>query len=550
MKEFTKIKNEELSRGVASLPLRPNQTSQFGQSALSGKELQKKFDYLAKDVIAKKFNDLISILSSTDVLSYFKITDTETLAAFVKTLEGNLIEGQLSATDPAAKDKKTVDTILSTLYSAIEAVKTFTGYAEGEATIADIYATIEELEQANTAISEETSARQTAVSNLETKLEGKIEVEKTAAISAADAIADSKIGAHNSSETAHDDIRGVISKLQAVIEDFFAEDADNDANLDRLVEIVTLINSNADAIDTIATNKVSKTDIVDNLTSNAKDKPLSAAQGAGLKALIDALKTVIDSKLPSANVDTEALTDNNAHVPSSALVKSLLDNFKGGGGLDLPADAMSVFTEAFLTNGTHGLLYHLYDDYAVCAGIGDSTETSIEIGSLVKGLPVTNIKKTAFYDTRITSVTIPNSVTNISEYAFALSDVQNVCLPNSISRVENGTFMGCTLLANINIPDGVIYIGNNAFQNCDALTSIILPDGLQEIGESAFVYCDGIQSMIIPSSVTSIGKHAFAECTSLTDIYYRGTEAQWNAITFGEEWNYETNATIHYNYGG
>lgn len=214
------------------------------------------------------------------------------------------------------------------------------------------------------------------------------------------------------------------------------------------------------------------------------------------------------------------------------------------------SEVSDIFVEAFLTNGTHGLLYHLYDDHAVCAGIGDSTETSIEIGSLVKGLPLINIGKTAFYYTKITSVTIPDSVTSIEEGAFMLSDVQNVVLPSGISRIENYTFMGCILLNNINIPDGVIYIGDSAFQNCDALTSITLPNGLQEIGNAAFVYCDGLSSMVIPSSVLRIGEHAFAECTGLTDIYYRGTEAQWNAITFGEEWNEETNATIHYNYGG
>ena len=60
-----------------------------------------------------------------------------------------------------------------------------------------------------------------------------------------------------------------------------------------------------------------------------------------------------------------------------------------------------------------------------------------------------------------------------------------------------------------------------------------------------------ITDVLIPDSVTSIGSSAFRYCTSLTSIKYRGTEAQWNAITKGDSWDYETgNYTITYNYEG
>ena len=49
--------------------------------------------------------------------------------------------------------------------------------------------------------------------------------------------------------------------------------------------------------------------------------------------------------------------------------------------------------------------------------------------------------------------------------------------------------------------------------------------------------------------VTSIGNWAFSRCSSLTSINYRGTQAQWNAISKGSSWNsYTGNYTIHYNY--
>jgi hypothetical protein len=40
----------------------------------------------------------------------------------------------------------------------------------------------------------------------------------------------------------------------------------------------------------------------------------------------------------------------------------------------------------------------------------------------------------------------------------------------------------------------------------------------------------------------------FANCSSLTDVYYTGTEEQWKAILVGAENDSLLNARIHYNY--
>lgn len=76
-------------------------------------------------------------------------------------------------------------------------------------------------------------------------------------------------------------------------------------------------------IDGITTGKVSVTDIVDNLTTNASNKPLSAAQGVALKALIDGI--IIPEVLPNPNklIFTGAVTGEydgrselNVNIPS------------------------------------------------------------------------------------------------------------------------------------------------------------------------------------------------------------------------------------------
>ena len=54
-------------------------------------------------------------------------------------------------------------------------------------------------------------------------------------------------------------------------------------------EIVAYIKNNKSLIDGITTSKVNVDDIINNLTTNVSNKPLSAAQGVALKGLIDAI---------------------------------------------------------------------------------------------------------------------------------------------------------------------------------------------------------------------------------------------------------------------
>ena len=98
---------------------------------------------------------------------------------------------------------------------------------------------------------------------------------------------------HNLSVLAHSDIRLLISSLTDRM-NAIANSTDED--LDQMAEIVAYIKSNKSMIDSITTSKVSVSDIIDNLTTNVSDMPLSAAMGVELKRLIDAIGAGDDAK--------------------------------------------------------------------------------------------------------------------------------------------------------------------------------------------------------------------------------------------------------------
>ncbi len=94
--------------------------------------------------------------------------------------------------------------------------------------------------------------------------------------------------------TINDNLSLLISELTTRLNALADSD---DTTLDQLSEIVAYIKNNKTLIDGITTSKVSVSDIIDNLTSTATDKVLSANQGRILKELITTLTSTVDNKV-------------------------------------------------------------------------------------------------------------------------------------------------------------------------------------------------------------------------------------------------------------
>ena len=147
----------------------------------------------------------------------------------------------------------------------------------------------------------------------------------------------------------------------------------------------------------------------------------------------------------------------------------------------------------------------------------------------------------------LTDVVIPNSVTKIDD-AFGLCiRLANVTIPDSVTSMD-GTFYDCFSLKSVTIPNSVTSI-TGTFQYCRSLTSIVIPDSVTSIGCFSFYGCNNLTNITISNSLTKVDDYAFDRCFNLGDIYYTGSEAEWNAIEINEIGNVPLlNAVIHFNY--
>ncbi len=132
------------------------------------------------------------------------------------------------------------------------------------------------------------------------------------------------------------------------------------------------------------------------------------------------------------------------------------------------------------------------------------------------------------------SIEIPAGVTKIGDRAFSgCSGLISIQIPAGVTEIGEGAFCYCSSLISIKIPVGVTSIENNTFRECGSLESVLIPAGVTEIGSSAFSHCVGLTNIALPAELVRIGLYAFVECDKLKDVYYAGSEEQWNKIEFG-----------------
>ena len=135
-------------------------------------------------------------------------------------------------------------------------------------------------------------------------------------------------------------------------------------------------------------------------------------------------------------------------------------------------------------------------------------------------------------------------VTSIGAKAFNNYTGELVVIPGTVTSIDPNAFIGCTATIIFEGPTEMVTLKDGAFSGYLG-EMIVLPEGLQNIGDkrvdgsnvesNVFLNCTNMTYVYIPVSVTFIGGYCFSGCSGL-DIYYEGTQEQYDAISKENYW--------------
>ena len=151
----------------------------------------------------------------------------------------------------------------------------------------------------------------------------------------------------------------------------------------------------------------------------------------------------------------------------------------------------------------------------------------------------------------LTEVLLPKNLTTITEASFRnCPNLLKVTIPDTVTTIEERAFPYCTSLTSITIPKSVTSLGESAFEGCSGLKKVVILANITEIEDFTFFKCRNLDELTIPKSVTVSGLYAFTYCSDVSNIYYSGTEEEWNQIKFNDMWFGKPfgGPTMHYNY--
>lgn len=161
---------------------------------------------------------------------------------------------------------------------------------------------------------------------------------------------------------------------------------------------------------------------------------------------------------------------------------------------------------------------------------------------------VTKIGDFSFgYCNQLRGIAIPVHVKSIGKNAFEnCKSLRGVIVPDSVTSIGESAFATCTNLNHVVLSNSIKTIASELFRGCANLITVKVPSGVKTIEDSAFTYC-GLETISIPNSLEFVYSWAFNDCSNLTDVYYSGSEHEWNNIDISFANDDLLSANIHFN---
>ena len=155
-------------------------------------------------------------------------------------------------------------------------------------------------------------------------------------------------------------------------------------------------------------------------------------------------------------------------------------------------------------------------------------ESCKELTEVILPETLTKIGGNAFYGTALLKVIkIPEGVEEIGNTAFSESGLVSIELPNTVRSIKR-SFYKCSELREVTTY-GTNYFGNDSersmlgesFQLCPNLEKLEIPGGISPIGTSVLGMCR-VTNLKIPSNVERIEFNAFGNATTLRMVVLMG----------------------------
>lgn len=102
-----------------------------------------------------------------------------------------------------------------------------------------------------------------------------------------------------------------------------------------------------------------------------------------------------------------------------------------------------------------------------------------------------------------------------------------------------------TGLVELDIPDTITSLGAMVCWNAATLKKVSIGTGVAALNQYSFYECYALSEVELSKPI-NISNNVFDSCTSLAKVYFKGTKAEWDAITIGTGNTPLQNATKYY----